>query len=74
MKIMLADPSHFNQEDWDLSDADKKRIEKLIKEGKILNIGSPEDVLTRDLLKEAFDVGVDIRKDETGGTYINYES
>ena len=46
----------------------------LIKEGKILNIGSPEDVLTRDLLKEAFDVGVDIRKDETGGTYINYEN
>jgi len=46
----------------------------LIKEGKILNIGSPEDVLTRNLLKEAFNVGVDIRKDETGGTYINYES
>jgi len=46
----------------------------LIKEGKILNIGSPEDVLTKDLLKEAFDVGVDIRKDETGGTYIHYEN
>jgi iron complex transport system ATP-binding protein len=45
----------------------------LIKEGTILNIGSPENVLTRDLLKKAFDVGVDIRKDETGGTYINYE-
>jgi ABC-type cobalamin/Fe3+-siderophores transport system ATPase subunit len=46
----------------------------LIKEGTILNIGSPENVLTRDLLKKAFDVGVDIRKDETGGTYINYEN
>jgi len=45
----------------------------LIKEGTILNIGSPENVLTRDLLKKAFDVGVDIRKDKTGGTYINYE-
>jgi iron complex transport system ATP-binding protein len=45
----------------------------LIKEGTILNIGSPEDVLTKDLLKEAFDVGVDVRKDETGGTYIHYE-
>lgn len=46
----------------------------LIKEGTILNIGRPEDVLTRDLLKEAFDVGVDIKKDTTGGTYINYEN
>jgi iron complex transport system ATP-binding protein len=46
----------------------------LIKEGTILKIGSPENVLTRDLLKKAFDVGVDIRKDETGGTYINYEN
>ena len=46
----------------------------LIKGGTILDIGSPEKVLTKDLLKEAFDVGVDIRKDETGGTYINYEN
>ena len=46
----------------------------LIKEGTILNIGRPEDVLTRDLLKEAFDVGVDIKKDTTCGTYINYEN
>ncbi len=46
----------------------------LIKEGKILSIGSPKNVLTKDFLKEAFDVGIDIRKDETGGTYINYEN
>lgn len=46
----------------------------LIKYGRILSIGSPDNVLTKDLLKEAFDVGIDIRKDETGGTYINYEN
>jgi len=46
----------------------------LIKEGKILSFGSPERVLTKDLLKEAFDVGVDIRKDETGATYMSYEN
>ena len=46
----------------------------LIKEGKFLSIGSPENVLTRDLIKEAFDVGIYIRKDEAKGTYINYEN
>jgi iron complex transport system ATP-binding protein len=45
----------------------------LIKEGTVLKIGSPENVLTRDLLKEAFDVGVYIKKDETGGTFVKYE-
>jgi len=45
----------------------------LIKEGSILSFGSPERVLTKDLLREAFDVGVDVRKDKTGGTYMSYE-
>jgi iron complex transport system ATP-binding protein len=46
----------------------------LIKEGTILSTGGPEEVLTKYLLKEAFDVGIDIKKHETGGTYINYEN
>lgn len=46
----------------------------LIKEGTILSIGGPEEVLTKYLLKEAFDVGIDIKKHEAGGTYINYEN
>jgi iron complex transport system ATP-binding protein len=46
----------------------------LIKEGKILSVGSPEHVLTKDLLREAFDVGIEVRKDENGGTFINYEN
>lgn len=45
----------------------------LIKEGKILGIGKPEEVLTAALLKEAFDVPVEIQKTPSGGTYIRYE-
>ena len=44
----------------------------LIKEGKVLGIGDPETVLTRDLLQEAFDVGVEIKRHDSGGTYIKY--
>lgn len=44
----------------------------LIKDGKILGAGIPEKVLTKDLLKEAFDVGIDIRKQDSGGAYISY--
>jgi iron complex transport system ATP-binding protein len=46
----------------------------LIKEGKLLSIGKPEHVLKKDLLREAFDVGIEVRKDEAGATYINYEN
>lgn len=46
----------------------------LIKEGKILSIGNPETVLTKGLLKEAFDVGIDIRRQDSGGAYISYEN
>ena len=45
----------------------------LIKEGRILGIGKPEEVLTASLLKEAFDVPVEIQKTASGGTYIRYE-
>jgi ABC-type cobalamin/Fe3+-siderophores transport system ATPase subunit len=45
----------------------------LIKEGSILGIGKPEEVLTAALLKEAFDVPVEIQKTASGGTHIRYE-
>jgi iron complex transport system ATP-binding protein len=45
----------------------------LIKEGRILGIGKPEEVLTAALLKEAFDVPVELQKTASGGTYIRYE-
>jgi iron complex transport system ATP-binding protein len=44
----------------------------LIKYGKILGMGSPEEVLTKDLLKQAFDVDVEIRKLDSSGMYIHY--
>lgn len=44
----------------------------LIKEGEILGIGKPDEVLTEDLLKLAFDVEVDIKRDDSGGAYIKY--
>jgi len=44
----------------------------LIKDGGILGIGSPEEVLTGTLLKKAFDTDIEIRKMDSGGTYISY--
>lgn len=44
----------------------------LIKKGEILGIGSPETVLAKDLIKQAFDVEVDIKRDDSGGAYIKY--
>jgi len=46
----------------------------LIKDGTILGIGKPETVLTKDLLKEAFDVGIEVKKHEAGAAYISYEN
>jgi ABC-type cobalamin/Fe3+-siderophores transport system ATPase subunit len=44
----------------------------LIKEGAVLGIGRPEDVLTQITLKEAFDVSVDIRRDDYERAYVSY--
>jgi iron complex transport system ATP-binding protein len=44
----------------------------LIKEGKVLSIGKPEAVLTRELLKKAFDVELEIKRHESGEAYIKY--
>ncbi len=46
----------------------------LIKDGKTLSIGKPEIVLTDAMLREAFDVNIEIKKSETGNTYISYEN
>ncbi len=44
----------------------------LMKDGTILGFGRPEEVLTAGLLKEAFDVNIEIRKQESGEAYISY--
>jgi ABC-type cobalamin/Fe3+-siderophores transport system ATPase subunit len=45
----------------------------LIKDGGIIGVGKPEEVLTRELVKQAFDVDVDIKKNGAQGMYISYE-
>ncbi|UCD35447.1 MAG: ABC transporter ATP-binding protein [Nitrospiraceae bacterium] len=42
----------------------------LIKEGRIIGTGSPQVVLSREALREAFDVDAEVRIDEAGGTYL----
>ncbi|MDO8282516.1 MAG: ABC transporter ATP-binding protein [Thermodesulfovibrionia bacterium] len=44
----------------------------LIKNGRILGIGKPDEVLTKELLKSAFDVEVEIKREDSGGIYIKY--
>jgi iron complex transport system ATP-binding protein len=44
----------------------------LLKEGRLLGIGNPEAVLTKDLLKEALDVNLEIKRQDSGGTFISY--
>ena len=45
----------------------------LIKEGNLIGSGKPGEVLSRTMLKQAFDVDVEIRKSGDEGVYINYE-
>ena len=46
----------------------------LIKDGEMLGVGTPEAVLTKDMLREAFDVNIDINKQDSGEAYISYGS
>ena len=46
----------------------------LIKDGAVIGSGKPEAVLTRSLLKEAFDVSVEVKKSESGSTYVSFEN
>ncbi len=45
----------------------------LIKNGSVIGAGKPETVLTREMLKQAFDVSMEIRRSERTGMYISYE-
>lgn len=50
------------------------RFEKviLIKEGRVIGMGGAEEVLTGGMLKEAFDVSVEIKRADYGKAYISY--
>jgi ABC-type cobalamin/Fe3+-siderophores transport system ATPase subunit len=45
----------------------------LIKDAAIIGSGKPEEVLTRDMLKQAFDVDVKVRNSGIEGAFISYE-
>ena len=46
----------------------------LLKHGRILGMGSPDEVLTGAMLKEAFDVEIAVKMDASGLAYIGYEN
>jgi iron complex transport system ATP-binding protein len=45
----------------------------LIKEGRVLGSGSPGAVLTNGMIKQAFDVDIEVRKTGSGNAYITHE-
>jgi iron complex transport system ATP-binding protein len=46
----------------------------LIKDGSILGLGAPEEVLTGEMLQEAFDVAIDVMRHGTGEAFVRYGS
>ncbi len=44
----------------------------LVKDGALLGIGAPEDILTGELLQKAFDVKVNIMRQPDGSSFIRY--
>ncbi len=45
----------------------------VIKEGSILGSGSPETVLTKEMIRQAFDVDIEVRRTDRGEAYITHE-
>lgn len=46
----------------------------IIKEGEVFGIGTPETVLTGDMIKRAFDVAIEVKKSDDGSLYIRMGS
>ncbi len=46
----------------------------LIKDGNLIGAGRPDDVLSRDMLKKAFDVEVEMRRTGNEGIFISFEN
>lgn len=46
----------------------------LIKDGSIMGTGRPEEILTREMLRRAFDVSMEVKRSDTGGTYVSFEN
>jgi ABC-type cobalamin/Fe3+-siderophores transport system ATPase subunit len=46
----------------------------LIQEGRVIASGNPEAVLTRDMVKQAFDVDMEVKRSDSGSTYVSFEN
>ena len=46
----------------------------LIKDGAVIGSGDPGTVLSRGMLKQAFDVDIEVRKTGSGNTYMSFEN
>jgi iron complex transport system ATP-binding protein len=46
----------------------------LIKDGGIIGTGDPGAILTREMLRRAFDVNMEVKQSDTGGTYVSFEN
>ncbi len=46
----------------------------LIKDGNIIGLGRPDDVLSRRMLKQTFDVDIEVKKLGSDGIYISCEN
>jgi ABC-type cobalamin/Fe3+-siderophores transport system ATPase subunit len=46
----------------------------LIKDGNLIGSGRPDDILSQSMLKQAFDVDVEVRRSASHGAYISYDS
>jgi ABC-type cobalamin/Fe3+-siderophores transport system ATPase subunit len=46
----------------------------LIKDGNIIGSGRPGTILTRDTLRQAFDVSMEVKKSDSGNSYVSFEN
>lgn len=46
----------------------------LIKNGALLGIGKPQDLLTGEMLRRAFDISIDVKRTDEGSAFIHYGS
>lgn len=44
----------------------------IIRDGKIIGSGPPTEIIRTNILREAFEIDIDIRKEKEGGVYIKY--
>ena len=44
----------------------------VLKNGRILGMGNPDVVLTKTLLREAFDLDIDVKRDDSGRGYLDF--